>query len=54
MRARRRIPPWRTCGDCGRQWRAWGGVLCPACVRKMERPQESWRAFRKRVIEGQE
>jgi predicted amidophosphoribosyltransferase len=48
----RRRPPRRSCEDCGEPFYRWQGLRCDDCVRALERPSESWRAFRKRVIEG--
>ena len=52
MTEQRRIPPARVCQDCGRSWRAWSGILCPACVRLLgeQQAEESFRDFWRRVI----
>jgi hypothetical protein len=51
MRGRRgKRPPLRTCQDCGGHYYGWSGVLCPGCVKIVERPDESLRAYRRRTI----
>jgi len=45
----RRRPPVRTCEACGHSFYRWSGVLCPACVKGLERPSESLRGFRRRL-----
>jgi hypothetical protein len=42
-------PPLRHCED-GHTWYGWGNS-CPVCA-TLPSEAESWRAFRKRVIEG--
>lgn len=48
-------PPRRLCGECGREFYSWSFYCSrPACVaaRLAHDDGESWRSFRKRVIEG--
>ena len=46
-------PPRRLCGECGGEFYGWSAYCSrPECVAARTAPQETWRGFRKRVIEG--